>query len=171
MKNAPPIIDIEASGFGNESYPIEVGFVDSSGERFCRLISPADDWLFWDREAEAVHHISRPSLRKYGSKIIEVANELNAMLAGQTLFSDCWVVDKPWLNTLFEKAKIPMMFSISPIELILREEQMNIWDTTKQEVIKDLNLTRHRASNDAVIIQETYRRTSDFISSNTVRTA
>lgn len=163
MKHVPPIIDIEASGFGNASYPIEIGFVTSIGERFCRLIRPADDWLFWDKKAEAVHHISRPSLNKYGYKIEAVAEELNILLAGQTLYSDGWVVDKPWINTLFERARIRMLFSISPIELILREEQMDIWDATKQEVIKDLNLTRHRASNDAVIIQETFRRTTEFI--------
>jgi hypothetical protein len=34
----PNIIDIEASGFGVDSYPIEVGIVLSTGQKYCALI-------------------------------------------------------------------------------------------------------------------------------------
>ena len=34
----PDIIDIEASGFGPDSYPIEIGVALSSGEKYCSLI-------------------------------------------------------------------------------------------------------------------------------------
>jgi hypothetical protein len=43
--------------------------------------------------------------------------------------------------------------------MILKEPQMAIWSQTKSEVINDLALTRHRASADALIIQETFNRT------------
>ncbi|MFO1249856.1 MAG: hypothetical protein U1E77_01625 [Inhella sp.] len=36
----PAFIDIEASGFGRGSYPIEVGFVDRDGQLFCTLVQP-----------------------------------------------------------------------------------------------------------------------------------
>lgn len=36
---------------------------------------------------------------------------------------------------------------------------MENWHKTKDQVIKDLDLSRHRASYDAWIIQETYKRT------------
>lgn len=159
MIKRPPIIDIEASGFGVDSYPIEVGYVHSDGERFCRLIAPAKEWHFWDKQAETVHHINRQRLIEHGHPLHEVAWQLNQALAGQTLFSDGWVVDKPWLNTLFYYAGLPMQFTVSPLELILSEAQMTIWTDVKTDVISDLNLTRHRASHDALIIQETYHRT------------
>jgi hypothetical protein len=47
----PAIIDVEASGFGSLSYPIEVGVVDQTGIRFCSLIKPQNDWIHWDEQA------------------------------------------------------------------------------------------------------------------------
>lgn len=41
----PTILDIEASGFGRGSYPIEVGFVAGDGTLFCGLVRPEPDWL------------------------------------------------------------------------------------------------------------------------------
>ena len=68
-------------------------------------------------------------------------------------------MDKPWLIELFTAAGISHSFSISALEFILNEQQMALWHETKKRVIEDLSLTRHRASSDAFIIQETYRRT------------
>lgn len=158
-KTSPYIIDIEASGFGPFSYPIEVGVALNDAKKHCSLIAPADNWTFWDEKAEAVHHISKDCLHKFGKPIKEVADSLNALLKGQTLYSDGWVVDKPWLTTLFYEASTPMLFFVSPIEMILSEQQMSIWQDTKNSVIAQMNIERHRASNDAAIIQETYRQT------------
>lgn len=155
----PAIIDVEASGFGPDSYPIEIGVVGKDGFRFCSLIQPADHWSHWDDSAESVHHITRKTLNTFGRDLVDVAKALNKHFANQTLFTDGWVVDKPWVTRLFHTANVPMQFSISALEMTLREEQMAIWHQTKDEVIESLNLERHRASNDAVIIQETYRRT------------
>lgn len=157
----PVIIDVEASGFGATSYPIEVGFALEDGSRHCTLIQPAEGWDFWDDGAEAVHHISRETLTKYGTSPQQVADELNRQLSGKRVFTDGWVVDKPWLNKLFYTARRSMMFEVSPLELILREPQMDEWHCVKEQIVDELQLDRHRASNDALIIQETYRRTYD----------
>jgi hypothetical protein len=157
---APSIIDIESSGFGYNSYPIEIAIAHSSGERFCTLIQPASNWTYWDCDAEKVHHISREQLYEAGLPIREVAMMLNKQFAGQTLYSDGWVVDKPWIAELFYAAGIPMQFSVSPIELIMDEAQMDCWDDIKKQVLNEKGLVRHRASNDAYIIQETFRRTA-----------
>ena len=53
----PSIMDIEASGFGRSSYPIEVGYVLGDGSSFCTLIRPLPSWTHWDASAESVHHI------------------------------------------------------------------------------------------------------------------
>ncbi|WP_320822404.1 hypothetical protein [Reinekea sp.] len=161
MQRATPlIIDIEASGFGFDSYPIEVGIALPEGERFCTLIEPIHNWTHWDQSAEGVHHISREELHLHGKSIFQVTRDLNTLLHGQTLYSDGWVVDKPWLNTLFYAAHTSMDFFVSPLEMILSDYQMDHWHLIKDVVMADLKLTRHRASNDAYIIQETYRRSA-----------
>jgi hypothetical protein len=160
--NKPLIIDVEASGFGSASYPIEIGVALNDGRKFCTLIIPAPDWTHWDEEAEKIHQVSRNILETYGKPINEVADQLNDMFAGMTLYSDGWVVDKPWLTTLFQAAGRPMKFSVSPLEMILSEKQMAVWHETKDKVIIEMNLTRHRASNDAWIIQETFKQTLDI---------
>ena len=156
--NNPFIIDVEASGFGSESYPIEIGVALNDGQRFCTLVLPAPDWTHWDKKAEKIHQVSRDILEAYGKPVNEVADQLNGTLAGKILYSDGWVVDKPWLITLFHAAGRPMKFSVSPLEMILTEKQMAVWHDTKEKVIKQKNLTRHRASNDAWIIQETFKQ-------------
>ena len=155
----PAVIDLEASGFGSRSYPVEVGFALADGERFCTLISPPEEWTHWTEEAERVHGLTREILFTHGIPVREVARALNDRLAGLTLYSDGWVVDQPWLTTLFAAAGMAQMFTVSPLELILSEPQMAIWSETRDQVISDLDLSRHRASSDAEIIQETWVRT------------
>ncbi|MBF6057095.1 MULTISPECIES: hypothetical protein [Thiomicrorhabdus] len=163
-QKSPFIIDLEASGFGPDSYPIEVGLVLADGYRFCTLIQPIPEWTYWDDEAEKVHRISREILHKYGKPVDEVADILNELLRGMTLFSDGWVVDQPWLNKLFYAAGRRMEFFISPLEIILTERQMEIWHDAKDQLLSETELQRHRASNDAWIIQETFKRTQTISS-------
>ena len=155
----PLIIDVEASGFGDHSYPIEIGLALDDGHKYCGLIQPAPDWTHWDVEAQKVHRIPRDILETYGRPVREVAVTLNELLASRTVYSDGWVVDKPWLSTLFHAARVEMQFHVSPLELILSESQMDRWHQQKDAVVASLDLSRHRASHDAWIIQETYRRT------------
>ena len=155
----PNIVDVEASGFGGMSYPIEIGIALENDTQYCSLISPAPDWEHWDSEAEKIHRIARDILETYGKPVQEVTAHLNEMLAGKTLYTDGWVVDKPWLTTLFYQARVNMNFSVSPLEMILSEQQMERWHDTKNKVLAEAKAHRHRASFDARIIQETYRRT------------
>lgn len=155
----PLIIDIEASGFGGTSYPIEIGIALDSGKKYCTLIAPGPDWTHWDEEAEKVHRVTRDILELYGKPMDQVTAALNELLRDQTVYSDGWVVDKPWLTTLFYAARTPMQFRVSPLEAILSESQMEQWHQTKDRVIEEMDLTRHRASYDAWIVQETYKRT------------
>lgn len=155
----PIIIDIEASGFGGRSYPIEIGIALDDGGKFCSLILPAPDWDYWDPAAEKVHRIARDILETYGKPAREVAIALNELLCGKTLYTDAWVVDKPWLTTLFEQAGMAMAFSVSPLEMILTEPQMTHWHETKARVLDEVKQQRHRASFDAWVIQQTYQRT------------
>tara|TARA_E500000331_G_C17248663_1_gene710152 strand:+ start:1102 stop:1383 length:282 start_codon:yes stop_codon:yes gene_type:complete len=89
----------------------------------------------------------------------DVAQFLNEILAGKTVYTDGWVVDKPWITTLYHAAGVQMDFEVSSLEMILSPDQMAVWHETKDQVIEDMELKRHRASFDALIIQETYKRT------------
>ncbi len=155
----PFIIDLEASGFGAHSFPIEVGYALGTDCRYSMLITPNDDWTYWDEKAEKVHGISRDVLQRSGHPVEDVAERLNQALAGLTLYSDGWVVDSPWLKKLFFAAKMDMQFNITPLEYILKEAQMAIWHETRNQLQKEMDLVRHRASYDAWVIQETYKRT------------
>jgi len=155
----PLIVDVEASGFGGTSYPIEIGVALDDGHKYCSLVHPEPDWTHWDLEAERVHRISRDLLETYGRPAREVAQTLNELLATRTVYTDGWVVDKPWLSTLFQAARLEMQFRVSPLEMILSEVQMEEWHAEKARVLATLDLSRHRASHDAWVIQETYSRT------------
>ncbi|MFT5082660.1 MAG: hypothetical protein ACI9Y1_000687 [Lentisphaeria bacterium] len=162
VHKTPYIIDIEASGFGASSYPVEVGLAMQDGSRFCALIKPTEYWTHWDKSAESMHHISREMIIKDGKAVEEVAAELNSRLKGKIVYSDGWVVDERWLIQLFEAAQMKCLFQFYDIETILSETQMNAWHKVKAIVAVDLNLQRHRASNDASIIQRTYQKTHDL---------
>jgi hypothetical protein len=152
-------------------YPIEVGVVLSNGQRYSRLIKPMTDWTFWCEEAENVHGIERSTLEKQGLTIDVVATELNQLLKGKKIYSDCWVVDKPWLEKLFVASRIKPQFSLSPIEAILPDQQMALWKQANEITIKELNVRRHRASTDALIIQQTYLKSLSMMQSESPQKA
>lgn len=152
----PNIMDIEASGFGDQSYPIEVGVALSNGKRFCSLITPPGNWTHWSESAEDIHGISRRALFEHGRSLTEVCHELNEMLGGMELYSDAWSHDDRWLRKLFYTARVNPQFRLSAIEFLASEQQIGVWDETKREVVEEQKLKRHRASNDAHIIQQTF---------------
>jgi len=162
----PNIIDVEASGFGSLSYPIEVGAVNQSGERFCSLIKPQKSWTHWDAQAELTHGISRQLLAEKGLPVQQVCQQLNQFLMGQIVYSDGWVVDDTWVIKLFDAAKMTMQFHVSSLEMILNEDQMSLWHTTKDQLFQQMHEPRHRASSDAVLIQNTFITTLQMCSGN-----
>ena len=155
----PDVLDFEASGFGSDSYPIEVGYSLGCGERFCMLIRPEPGWIFWDDSAEAVHGISRELLLRSGLDVVQACHELNRRLSGRTLYSDAWVVDKEWLNKLFAAAGLQPSFQLSAIENIQSECQYFMWDKVRSSLLSESTDPRHRASSDAEFIQRVFKQT------------
>lgn len=155
----PILIDFEASGFGNGSYPIEVGFVTPDGLVWCCLIKPEDDWKHWSEEAAGLHQITREVLFEHGHSARFVAEQLNLYLAHADVYTDAWLHDYVWLARLFEVAKLSPRFKLKDLRQILTLEQLAAWDKTKSLVLEDLKLTRHRASSDAKVLQLTWLRT------------
>jgi len=151
-------IDLEASGFGARSYPIEVGLVMPGGETYCTLIVPEPDWHHWDASAEKVHGIAREVLLQHGRPTQEVAKELNRRLQGLTMYSDAWYHDYNWLSRLFDAADASPKFKLEDLRQLLNPHELAQWDAMKAQVIQDLQLSRHRASNDARVLQQTLKR-------------
>jgi hypothetical protein len=161
--NPPIILDIEASGFGKNSYPIEVGFIDESLNTWCALIKPEEDWQHWDFEAENMHDISRDCLLKHGKSAKLVAEALNQQLQNKTVYSDGWMHDFTWISLLFDSAKIQQRFKLEDLRHVLTPKQEAIWHATKKLVQQELNTKRHRASVDAKVLQLTWQRTRETI--------
>lgn len=158
MIDLPPILDVEASGFGRNSYPIEVGYVLPDGTSYCSLIKPPPHWTHWDPAAESVHHIGRELLMQHGRDVREVARTLNEGLRGRTVFSDGWAHDYPWLAALYEEAGLVPSFRLESLRGLLSEEQASQWAATRQAVMREQQVQRHRASADARLLQTTLQR-------------
>lgn len=84
----PSIIDIETSGFGAGSYPIEVDYVTHHGNCWCSLITPCDDGQHWNLVPERLHHISRDTLLAHGKSIETVTTQLNEAFHDLVIYTD-----------------------------------------------------------------------------------
>jgi hypothetical protein len=149
----PVVMDFEASGFGTDSYPIEVGYIGSSGERFCSLIQPFEQWTHWDRRAEAVHGIRRELLQTHGQPPETVCDRLDRDLRGLTVYSDAWHHDLCWLHRLYDAAQRTPRFRLESIRSLLTEDEAVHWHAMLQAVHREVAGVRHRASTDAAAIQ------------------
>lgn len=159
----PTILDIEASGFGKGSYPIEVGFITSDKQLQCTLIKPEAGWTGWCVEAEKIHGIKRSILVEKGKPIRDVASWLNTCLDGQTVYSDAWLNDMCWLGRLYEEAELCQSFRLESLLSLISEEEREIWAEVYQSVLAETKLIRHRASTDARLIQETYLKIKNTV--------
>lgn len=149
----PCVLDIEASGFGRSSYPIEVGYVLPDGRVACMLVRPAAGWTHWDASAEQLHGITRSVLASHGRDAREVALALNRDLEGQTVYCDGWAHDYTWLAALFEEAGFSPRFRLESVGALLDEDHLARLDAARRDAVLELGLTRHRASNDARALQ------------------
>jgi hypothetical protein len=155
---SPAVLDVEASGFGRHSYPIEVGYALPDGRVFCTLIRPEPQWTHWDPQAEALHQIPRPALLNRGRPAAEVAILLNEQLQGRTVYSDGWNHDYTWLALLYDAAGLRQRFKLENLRALLREDEAERWHAAKQQVVGERGAQRHRASADARLLQLTLQR-------------
>ena len=162
----PVILDIEASGFGRGSYPIEIGLALPYGETYSVLIRPIENWTHWDDNAEKLHGISREQLMLEGISIVDVANQLNELLEGYPVYSDGWGFDSTWLSLLYYEAGKQQAFKLDALARIMSEGQMSIWDETKLNLRQASGYTAHRAGPDAQLLQKTWLKTKRLTKSS-----
>jgi hypothetical protein len=152
--HAPAVLDIEASGFGRDSYPIEIGFVTADGAAACTLVRPEAGWTHWDPAAEAVHGIRRDTVLKHGRSAAEVARWLNSALAGQVVYCDGWAHDYAWLGVLYEAAGQQPSFRLEHVVRLLSAAQAERLGPVRQAAWSAMPGARHRASSDARLLQQ-----------------
>ncbi len=156
----PTLLDIEASGFGRGSYPIEVGIARRDGSRCALLIRPQPEWTHWDPKAERLHGISRARLAREGLPVGQVAVWLNEELGGlDKVYSDSWGFDNTWLALLFHHAGMLPAFRLEALHLLLSEDQLALWSQTREALMAERGIQRHRAGDDARLLQLTYAYT------------
>jgi hypothetical protein len=152
------VLDIEASGFGRSSYPIEVGYALQDGRTRCTLIRPPAHWTHWDAGAEQVHGISRRTLLSLGRPVGDVASMLNGDLAGRTVYCDGWAHDYPWLARLFDEAGLAPGFRLESVTTLLDEGALARLGALQADTRRALGVSRHRASSDALVLQRALHR-------------
>lgn len=152
----PCVIDVEASGFGRGSYPIEVGFVLSDGRAACTLIRPPEEWTHWDSRAQRLHGLSRELLLRHGKPATVVTDLLNEQLAGRNVYCDNWAHDQAWLARLYQLAAASPAFRLRHVRELLDEGQAARWDEACATARAGLRAMRHRASNDARVLQRAW---------------
>lgn len=150
---APCVIDVEASGFGRGSYPVEVGYAHADGRAWCTLVQPAPDWQHWDAGAEQLHGISRAMLAAHGRPPAEVARKLNDDLAGLTVYTDAWGHDYSWIARLYDAAALSPRFRLESVTRLLDTGRLPDLDRLRREAFPALGIARHRASSDARALQ------------------
>ena len=153
LPGPPCVMDIEASGFGGGSYPIEVGYVLPDGSAACMLVRPPTNWTHWDTSAEQLHGITRAVLQAHGRAPHDVACTLNRDLAGLVVYCDGWAHDYAWLAALFEEAGLSPSFKLESVAALLDETHLAQLDQARREAMAHFGLQRHRASNDARALQ------------------
>ena len=107
-------MDVEASSFSMDSYPIQIAWGTPSGDIECHLINPSyiDNWKDWSQQAQSVHRLTIDVLVKDGRHPREVAERMNHCLEGNEVWSDAPPLDTFWLGALFEAVKLAPKFQL-----------------------------------------------------------
>lgn len=157
-----PIIDVEASGLGPDSYPIEIAVFDNQGLSESFLLNPetAEGWDHWDPIAEeSIHGISYEKLISEGEDVFLSIIKLNRILDGKTVYSDALESDLFWINRLFEQAlDRPMTFSVKSIYSLFKPEFLEDVRDNKDILMGEIS---HRALDDCKSIYQAIKLMPD----------
>ena len=122
------VIDIEASGLGDDSYPIEIAWGHRYDPTFYDtfLIRPARDWTHWDNHAELnIHGLSRETLYREGVSVQDAVARLEQHLRGKTVYSDHVASDRPWVVKLYSQLGREPSFEFRPVQSLVRPDKVS----------------------------------------------
>lgn len=142
------IIDCEASGLEEESYPIEIG-VAFQYDSFGFLIKPHHSWTHWSEKSAKIHNIERSQLDS-GLSIYDSVIKLNSQLRDSIVFSDAVDYEIFWIDKLFSVVGVDRLFDIKSIYQL----DFDFDKYKKIKMQKSKNIQIHRAENDACLIRD-----------------
>lgn len=141
-------IDVEASGLDmQQSYPIEIAWVDSLGNADSFLIRPSPEWTYWEPKAETIHGISREALIRSGLSVEQAAERLSDALGLEMVYSDAPDFDAQWVDTLFGAARMERDFKVLDLRVLYTEIGPDATKQFRHRVA--LTVPAHRAEADA----------------------
>lgn len=152
------ILDFEASGLDQASYPIEIAFWQH-GQVHSWLILPEPTWEYWCTTAEGMHGISREDLLRYGKPVSTVAMEVNTVMSSHVVYSDAANWDDFWLHRLYEAANITPGFEIASIFMLLDPHERDSFLQEKDTLARSGAYRHHRAGEDVKLIRQAYLNT------------
>jgi hypothetical protein len=113
-------LDIEASGLGSASFPIEIGWVlDDEAEPESFLIRPHETWDFgtgWSAHSAALHGIAPALLEAEGLSVDEACTRLDQATHRRLVVSDAPQHDDWWLDCLYAAAGREKPWAVGDVE-------------------------------------------------------
>ncbi|MDK9790149.1 hypothetical protein [Vibrio sp. D431a] len=143
-------LDVEASGLDDESYPIQIGWIDTNGDYDEFLINPetASSWTYWNKIAEKKYHgLTRERCVKEGLSIFDAAQRLNRLLRGVVVTSDAPDYDTFWIIKLMNECGCEPSFCIQDVRELLNSLQVPL---TPFFAERKLRIPEHNALSDCV---------------------
>lgn len=158
---ARAFLDVEASGLGARSWPVEVGWAFDGGAPTAMLVRPRPEWSSdaWDPKAQALHGLDRERLEREGQDAREVCLAMNEALADAEVYSDAPDWDGFWLFRLFSAAGVRQRFSILDYGRMMRPLVAGESEALFRRVAR-LAPRRHRAGDDARHLELLHRLAS-----------
>lgn len=113
-------LDIEASGLGSASFPIEIGWVldDEAGPESI-LVRPHETWDVasgWSAASAEIHGITPAMLEELGLSVEEACTRLDNLAPGRLVVSDAHRHDDWWLGRLYAAAGQEKTWSVGDVE-------------------------------------------------------
>lgn len=133
------IIDVDASGLSEESFPIEIGWISLDKKKHDTfLIKPDIGWEFWDDASENIHGLSR-SVLEFGLDTHLAVSRLETALSGKNVYSDADSWDNFWVDRLYETVDLQRTWFI-----------LNVCDLARTyDFSENYTYSGHRALSDA----------------------
>ncbi|MEE9494711.1 MAG: exonuclease domain-containing protein [Gammaproteobacteria bacterium] len=153
------LLDIEASSFSDNAYPVEIAWGNEEGiESYLLDPSSVESWQDWSQRSEAVHGISQIMLASDGHNPREIYRKLDDIFSTKTVYSDEPEFDLHWLSA-FERifgchTKTWKIHDIRQI-LYTKLESGNNRSISAEEVLQKARseaTKRHRAHDDVEIL-------------------
>lgn len=127
------VIDITASSYNSNSYPVEIGLTDGHNE-FSTRITPLPNWNEWDSTFKPTTFPRREEFVDTGCSAKVTAKSLNDVLNSKSVYCDDIHWDSLWISRLFDDSNIEMQFKLCDIaDLLINEHSLSAYFFAKEE--------------------------------------